>query len=211
MNALIITPAYSNTHPELDRAVRMSEIPALRLYQHSDLPRVRSILVELALAREAERVIFVDADTIPAEGVLRALAEHPEVTPERAVWGLYPLRDGDRWSVDPDDAQEAERAIAGRRGFPIAKGGLGLACVHRESLVRLGATLPHIGEPEGFRWRPFCVPFYRTTTTGGARYYADDGSFCARLRETGTALWCDSSARAGHAVESILLDITPPG
>jgi hypothetical protein len=205
MNALIVTPVYSHAHEELDLAIRQSGIPSRRLYGHSDLPRARSILLELALASGAERVILVDADTLPSAAHLRALAQSPDVTPERAVWGLYPLRDGDRWSVDPEDAGEAEKAIAEAVPFRIRKGGLGLACIHRESLLRLGDTLPYIGEG-GFRWRPFCVPFYRISipASEGAKYYADDGSLCVRLRETGTELWCHPEYLAGHAVTTVL-------
>lgn len=205
MNAVIITPAYTHAHEELDLAIRQSGIPSRRLYGHSDLPRARSILLELALTTDAERVILVDADTLPSADHLRALAESPAVTPERAAWGLYPLRDGDRWSVDPEDVDEAEKAIARGVPFRIKKGGLGIACVHRESLERLGETLPHIGEG-GFRWRPFCVPFYRigVPASEGAKYYADDGSLCIRLRETGTALWCHPEYLAGHAVATVL-------
>jgi hypothetical protein len=206
MNAVIITPVYSHAHEELDLAIKTSGIPSRRLYGHSDLPRARSLLIEIALQTGAERVIFVDADTIPAPDHLRALAQSPAVTPERAVWGLYPLREGDRWSVQPEgSAEAAERAIARAVPFPIRQGGLGLAAVHRESLARLGDTLPYIGEG-GFRWRPFCVPFYRPgiPASEGVRYYADDYSLCVRLRETGTALWCHPEYLAGHAVPRVI-------
>jgi hypothetical protein len=202
MKALIVTPVYSHAHEELDSAIRQSGIPSQRLYGHSDLPRARSILLELALGAGAERVILVDADTIPTAAMLQELAQSPEVTPERAVWGLYPLRDADRWSVDPADPIDAVACIADGVPFRIQKGGLGLACVHRDSLLRVAETLPRIGEPAGFRWRPFCVPFVR-----GTEYFADDGSLCQRLRDAGTELWCHPALRAGHAVTTVIREL----
>lgn len=206
MNAVILTPAYTHVHHLTQRAIVRSGLPWLPLYGHSDLPRVRSMLLEQGLAKGAERIILVDADTIPlGASVLHALAE--AVTPTRAAWGLYVLRDGDRWSVRPQDPDAALDAIERGEPFPIASGGLGLACIHRESLERLGATLPVLGEQDtGNQWRPFCVPFYR-----GSDYYADDGSLCARLRESGTELWCHPTLRAAHASETLLTAPTPRG
>lgn len=205
MKALIVTPAYSHTHQDLDRVVRESGILAARLYGHSDLPRVRSILLEHALERGAERVILIDADTIPSREALDWMAQTAEVTPARAVWGLYPLRDADRWSVNPEDAQAAAQAIADGRCFRIRSGGLGFCAIHRESLLRVGASLDLIGEERGFRWRPFCVPIVR-----GSRYYADDASLCLRLQETGTETWCHPTARAGHAVTTVVTELRAP-
>jgi hypothetical protein len=199
MSAIVITPAYANTHPSLDRVMSAAGLPWLRVHQHSDLPRIRSVLIEQGLASGAERLILVDADTIPTAQALRELAESAEVTPSRALWGMYPLREGDRWSVNPEDPAEASQAVDAGRRFPILTGGLGLCAIHRDSLERLGATLPAIAEDTGATWRPFCVPLVR-----GARYYADDGSLCLRLTESGTELWCDPRLRAGHAATTIL-------
>lgn len=211
MKAAIITPAFSEPDYRLTRVVGASGMPWLVLHGHSDLPRVRSVLIEQALATAAERVILLDADTVPSVGTLRALAESEDVTPERALWGMYPLREGDRWSVNPEDATEADLAIREGRGFRLMTGGLGLCAIHRASLERLGEELPTVIEAEGLRWRPFCVPFVRTgavldTMPPFARgeYYADDGSLCVRLRESGTELWCDPRLRAGHAVTTVI-------
>lgn len=199
MKAAIIIPAYSHVDHRLRRVLDESGLPFLPLHEHSDLPRVRSVLIEQALATAAERVILLDADTVPSVGVLRALAEADGVTPYRGVWGMYPLREADRWSVNPIDAAEAALAIREGRSFPIRTGGLGLCAIHRQSLERLGETLPLVVEEEGLRWRPFCVPFVRDSV-----YYADDGSLCMRLFETGTELWCDPRLRAGHAVKRVI-------
>lgn len=202
--AVVITPAYSHAHHGLHLQLMRSGLPWLPRYEHSDLPRVRSVLIEEALATLAPRIILVDADNVPADGVLMRLAEHPLVTPTSAVWGLYPLREGDRWSVRPEDPAAASAAIDGGQTFPILSGGLGLACVHRESLLRLADELPLIEEDTGMRWHPFCVPFVHDAT-----YYADDGSFCSRLIQSGTRLVCDPKMRAAHAVSRLLLGVEP--
>lgn len=200
MKAAVITPAYSHVDYRLERAVRSSGLPWLVLHEHSDLPRVRSVLIEQALGTPAERIVLIDADTVPTVGALRALAESEAVTPERAVWGLYPLREADRWSVNPADPAGADLAISEGRLFPIRTGGLGFCAIHRESLERAGARLPVIVEQHGgLRWRPFCVPFVRDSA-----YYADDGALCVRLTESGTELVCDSSLRAGHVVRAVV-------
>lgn len=199
MTAAIVTPAYREVDHRLARAIQASGLPWLVLHKHSDLPRVRSVLIEQALRTPAERIILIDADTLASAEVLRELASSPEVTPSRALWGMYPLREGDRWSVNPEDAAAADQAIREGRGFRVRTGGLGLCAIHRESLLRLGETLPTVSEDTGLTWRPFCVPFVR-----GSDYFADDGSLCVRLRESGTELWCDSRLRAGHVVETVL-------
>lgn len=198
-SVLIITPAYTDTHPLLDAAVAATGLPWLVLREHSDLPRVRSALLTLAVNRRAERIILLDADTVPEPGVIARLAHDPRVTPVSAVWGLYPHRSGQRWTVEPKDAQEAERAIAEDRPFGIRQGGLGIASVHRDSLVSVLAYLPTIREPD-FDWWPFCVPFTEPSSQGRARYYADDGSLCRRLANVGVELLCDPTLRATHHV-----------
>lgn len=203
MKAAIVTPAYSHVDHRLERAVRESGLPWLVLHEHSDLPRVRSVLIEQGLASGAERLILVDADTVPSVGTLRALAEAEGVTPFCAVWGMYPLREGDRWSVNPLDGVDADKAIREGRSFPIATGGLGLCSIHRESLVRVAETLPLVTEKEGLTWHPFCVPFVEDVF-GKVTYYADDGALCARLYETGTEIWCDPRLRAGHVVRQVV-------
>lgn len=199
MKAAIVTPAFSHADHRLERVVQSTGLPWLVLHEHSDLPRVRSVLIEEALRTPAERVILIDADTVPSEGVLRALVDSEDVTPSRAVWGMYPLREGDRWSVSPLDPLAADVAILEGRGFSIRTGGLGLCAIHRESLLRLRETLPRIVEDEGLSWHPFCVPFVR-----GSDYFADDGSLCVRLAESGTELWCEPRLRAGHVVRQVV-------
>lgn len=208
--AVILTPAYTHVHPRCERQILYAQVPWLPLYGHSDLPRARSVLIESALARSEERVILIDADTVPLGNALAGLANDTPVTPNRAVFGLYPLREGTRWSVSPEDPAEAERAIAEGRMFRIKSSGLGFCAIHRGSLERLAATLPMMVEDTGTTWHPFCVPFWRQLGGGPlepAEYYADDGSLCVRLRENGTELWCDPTLRAAHAVERLIKDL----
>jgi len=207
MKAAVVIPAYSHVDHRLERALLEAGLSWLPLHEHSDLPRARSLLIEQALLTQAERVILIDSDVVPTAGVLRALAEAEGVTPYQAVWGMYPLKQGDRWSVNPIDPVDADRALREGQSFPIRSGGLGLCAIHRESLERVGATLPTVVEESELSWRPFCVPFLRQL--GGAplepaEYYPDDASLCVRLYDTGTALWCDPRLRAGHVVRSVL-------
>jgi len=206
MKALVITPAYSHTHYALDRAVRKSGLPWLPLHEHSDLVRVRSVLLTRAVTLGAERVILVDADTVPADGVLETFAASPDVMPERALFGLYVQRSGDRWQVAVSDADAADRAVAAGEKFRVPWGGLGLCVIHRESLLRISRTLPIVLEENKAWWSPYCLPFTR-----GSEYFPEDKAFCTRLVESGTELWADPTLRAGHAVTTILTEPQPSG
>lgn len=201
---VVVTPAFTHTVPELDSQMMGAGLPWMREYAHSDLPRIRSVLLENALGLGAERILLIDADTVPDAAEILALARHPLVTPQSAVWGLYPLREGDRWAANPEDAQEADRAIGEGTPFRIRTGGLGFCCIHRASLERVAQDLPTITEDNGAQWHPFCVPFVTMASGAATTYYADDGSLCMRLRGTGTGLWCDPALRAAHAVTRLI-------
>lgn len=203
MKAAIITPAYSHVDARTQEAVAKSGLPWLPLYGFSDLPRVRSLLVSVALEKGAERIIFLDADVAPSAAQLKALSDAEEVGPERALFGLYPLRSRKTWSVQAVDHTEAQRTPLGG-SFEIDYGGLGLAVVSRESLLRVQATLPELRE-DGRRWHPFCVPTI-LSREGQHTYLADDRSLCHRLRSTGTRLWCRTDLNAGHVISALITE-----
>lgn len=202
MKTLIITPAYSHAHHALASAVQRSRLPWLVLHEHSDLVRVRSMLLSHGLAKGFERLILVDADVVPGAGVLEALAASDEVTPERALFGLYPQRGAERWQVAVDDDADADEAIRAKRPFPIRHGGLGLCAIHSQSIERVVGTLPVITEDTGARWSPLCLPFVR-----GNDYFPEDRALCVRLTEAGTQLWCDPRLLAGHAMSQVITEL----
>ncbi len=202
MKAAIISPVYAHVHPALQAEILSAGIPWLPAYRRSDLPRARSFLIEEGLRSGAERLIFIDADNVPLPGVLQRLVTTPLVTPTAAIWGIYPLQDGLRWSVKPIDIETADMCILKGEPFGINSGGLGLAVIHRESLLRVRETLPLVIEENGYEWHPFCMPFVRDS-----EWYGDDRSLCWRLGETGTQLICDPAARAGHAITQIVTSI----
>jgi hypothetical protein len=206
MKTLIITPAYTQVHEQTRLAVQDSGLPWSHLDGHSDLPRVRSLLIGNALGAGAERIIFLDADVVPKAEDLVWLSETEDVTPDRAVWGVYCLKDG-RLSIEPKSESEFDAAKPGQL-VPIDWGGLGIACVHSESLRRVQKNMEaagaapvreknSAGEPVG--WTPFCCPFIR-----GGEYYADDRSLCARLAKAGVGLVCRPDLRSGHMAERML-------
>jgi len=202
MKTLVITPAYSHAHHQVHAAIGATGMPWLPLYERSDLPRARSVLVSRAVELGAQVVVFVDADTVPAPGALDAIIA--AVRPGRTVFGVYELRDG-RLSVDPEDPVAAEGAIARRLPFPVRWGGLGLAAVHLDDLRRVGEGLPLIRDPDVV-WRPYCVPFVRD-----GQYYADDRSLCARLRDAGVELVADPAIVGLHAVTRLVAPQLSPG
>lgn len=202
MNAIIITPAYSHAHHGLLEAIMRSGLPWLPRYEQSDLVKARSVLIGQALDRGAEVVVFVDADNVPAPGVFETIAK--QATPERAVFGVYTLRGGDRLSVEPLDEAQANRALKASEPFPIAWGGLGLVAVHRDALWRVRKQLSAIREP-GLFWHPYCLPFVEHGV-----YHADDRSLCMRLRRADTELVADPRLRVGHAITQVVDRLRAP-
>jgi hypothetical protein len=207
MKALAIIPAYTHIDHRLMQALLEAGVPFLPLHGSSDLPRARSILISLALARKPERVLFLDSDIVPTPAQLRELATSELVTAHQALTGLYAIRDtratpggGASWAVDALDPQAA---AAGAELIPCRWAGLGFAAVSLASLERVAASLPEIAGDE-VPWRPFCVPFF--DGAAGA-YYPDDRSFWWRLAGAGTRLLASQRLRVGHVAQVVLRDV----
>lgn len=206
MKALVITPAYSPPGYRTTEVMRASGLPWAQLNEHSDLVRARGALISRGLRSGAERLILLDADVVPTPEQLRWLAETPEVTPERGVWGMYPSRSRRNWSIDALDADDAKRCVAVGGLTEIRWGGLGFCAVHRESLRRVEAMLEAEGngpitEEGGVEWHPFCLPFIEDGS-----YLPDDRSLCRRLSYSGTRLFASGDLKAGHAVTALLTE-----
>lgn len=201
-NTLIITPAYTQPTRQTMGAVQASGLPWSVEHGHSDLVRVRSFLIGKALETDAERIILLDADVVPRPEALQWLATTDLVTPDVAVWGLYPLKD-QRWSVEPKVVADFDAARDGDL-VAIEWGGLGICCIHRESLERAEAGLQASGESpviedNGVKWTPYCLPFVED-----GKYHGDDRSLCARLRRAGVDLVCRRDLVAGHMALGML-------
>jgi hypothetical protein len=202
---LVIIPAYSHIDHRLMMAMLEARLALMPLHGASDLPRARSLLISLALAREPERVLFIDSDIVPTAAQLVELATSPLVTPDQALTGLYPIRDtratvrgGATWAVDAVDPETAEGAPV----FAANWAGLGFAAVSAESLRRVADTLPDIVGDEA-PWKPFCLPF---VDGAAGRYYPEDRSLWWRLGRTGTRLVASASLKVGHVAQVVLTE-----
>lgn len=199
MKALIITPAYIDICRELRAAILGAGIPVLPAFEHSDLPRIRSMLITQALTSApsaVERLLLVDADIVPTAGQLLELATSPLVTPDSALTGLYPTRDGKRWAVHARDPEDPGRSSA----FEAEWAGLGFCAIHRQSLERVAAATPQVyPDGGGSGWTPFCVP-----TLVPGLYLPDDRALWYRLECAGVRLWADSGLKVGHLIRAIL-------
>jgi len=193
MKALIICPARTHIDYRTQAAIAASGLPIYPLYEYSDLPRVRSALISHGLELGAERLIFLDADVIPTHAQLQWMAETDELTPTKAIWGFYPLRTRKTWSVKPKASATGRTEVAPEDSFEIEFGGLGLAVVHRDSLLRIQPRLPEVVEGDS-RWHPYCMPVVRN-----GQWLGDDRSLCWRLQKTGTELVCYAKLLAKHA------------
>lgn len=204
MKAIAIIPAYSHIDHRLQAALLEAHVPFVPLHGCSDLPKVRSQLITLALERAEERVLFIDADIVPSPEQVRALAESQLVTRERALTGLYPIRDrrataagGRGWAVDAVEPELADEALI----FEARWAGLGFAAIHVDSLRRVAETLPLVEWPE-MSWKPFCVPLVE-----GRTYYPDDRVLWHRLAQTGTRLIASNQLRVGHVASVVLTSV----
>lgn len=195
MTAIIVCPARTHIDRRLAAAAQLAGLKILALFEHSDLPRTRSLLLTMALDTNAERILCIDSDIVPTAEQIRQLVESELVTPTQALTGLYPTRDGQRWAVHAKDQSLPEQPPV----FEAEWAGLGFCVIHRQSLIGLAESLPLIDEEGGQSWRPFCVPF-----TIGRAYYADDRSLWHRLASVGVSLVADQSLRVGH-VSSVVL------
>lgn len=176
------------------QAILQSGIPLLPLYGFSDLPRSRSVILTLALEKNTERILLIDSDIVPTVDQLVELSTTALVTPDCAVTGLYPVKGRNAWAVHAKDPEEAAKG----GDFDAEWAGLGFACVHRESLLRLVDTLPLIIDPE-CRWTPFCVP-----GVVGNTYYPDDRVLWWRLANCGVRLKAVSNLKVGHVSSEVL-------
>jgi hypothetical protein len=205
MSALIITPAYTDICRELRAAILASGLPVLPAFEHSDLPRVRSMLITQALTSPdvVDRLILVDSDIVPTGAQLQELATSPLVTAENALTGLYPTRDGKGWAVHAKDPQEAAERPGGV--FEAEWAGLGFCAIDRESLERVARYLPLVtAEGAGPDWTPFCVPELEYLSQKNARYFPDDRVLWRNLEKVGVRLWADSGLKVGHVIRAVL-------
>lgn len=195
MSQTIITlPVRDDVNRRLRESLKAAGLPWLPIYGMSDLPRARSLLITRALRLGADVVVFIDADIIASHEQILALSKHPRLSSEGAVTGLYSARGGQAWACDADpDRPEPDGCL------PARTAGLGFAVVTRESLLRVGETLPEL-EDEGETWRPYCLPFIGEYE-GCPKYFAEDIALWKRLSTTGTRLWADPALTVGHLTE----------
>lgn len=200
MRAIITSPVRDHVAEPTRQAIFDSGIPWINTIGVSDLPRARCALLTNALNQGADRIICLDADIICTSQHLKALAEHPGVSTDVAVSGLYSVRSGKTWAC-------GERSAVDDSGLQaVAFSGLGFCCIQATSLRRLADSLCLIHDPEFGDWWPFCVPF----VIGYERcYYADDMSLWQRLGEQGTVCKVDPSLVVGHVAQITLMSPMP--
>lgn len=189
MKSLIIIPAYTHINQRLQDAINQARIPLLPLREMSDLPRCRSLLLSMACRQKGlERVITIDSDIVPTVEQLLELDTSELVTPDQALTGMYALRGhGNKLSVHAPHADTNRTPV-----FAAEWAGLGFACIHKESLLRLANALPTI-QGDDFEWVPFCVPRVEDRC-----YMADDRVLWWRLRNAGVTLMASRSLHVGH-------------
>ncbi len=149
----------------------------------------RHKLVDLALAGDFDRILWLDSDMIFDPSLFRRLSEHLDqgkemvsglyfgrkapvhpviyrrCEPEIRHDGLFPL--AEFFDEYPDDSI-----------FPVAACGFGAVMMSVPMLRRVKESYP--------------IPFFPVDGFG------EDLAFCLRARELGVTIWCDSSIKLGH-------------
>lgn len=201
---ILTLPVRDDVNRALREAMKGSGLPWLPVYGMSDLPRARSLLITRALKLGADVIGFIDADIVATPEQIRTLVSHARLSATSAVTGLYSVRGGQAWACDADpDNPEPDGCL------PARTAGLGFAAITRESLLRVGETLPEL-EDEGEQWRPYCLPFIGEWQ-GKPKYFAEDIALWARLAATGTRLWADPALAVGHLTQLPLYTPIPRG
>jgi len=154
------------------------------------IPAQRDLLIERALAWEADQLVMCDDDmVVPADALVR-LSELLGANPNIAVAGaLYYSRDGLRpMVVDGWDPHDTARGwIPAFERAPVAVDGVGSGCM----AIRLQAV-------EGFDRPFFPAHVFVEPAQGRVRVCDEDYLFCARVRSAGFAVFLHAGVRCGH-------------
>ena len=150
----------------------------------------RNILADTAVREGFDRVLWLDSDMVFDPYLFRRLSEHLDLGKEM-VSGLYvsrkaPIHPVIYRSIRRDPLENGFLPVAEAYSdyprdslFPVAGCGFGAVMMTTELLRRLQAA--------------YGLPF--TPLPG----FGEDLSFCLRVQELGTEMWCDSSIKLGHA------------
>ena len=154
----------------------------------------RNLLADTAVREGFDRVLWLDSDMVFDPYLFRRLSEHLDLGREM-VTGLYisrksPMRPVIYKDIRRDPLENGFLPVAETYSdyprdslFPVAGCGFGAVMMTAELLRRLQAA--------------YGLPF--TPLPG----FGEDLSFCLRVRELGTEMWCDSSIKLGHAGTAI--------
>lgn len=183
-------------------------MPCLHVYGCSDLVRARSRLLCDGLATEADRFLFIDADTAASPEDIVRLAEHEKLKPESAVTGGYLTADGKIAAVP---TQPVDVDVGGdTRYVELLVAGMGFAAVERRTIETLNTSMAPVRDKTGETWRPYFLPFvleYELPDGTKAREYVpEDYAFWWRVRTMASCtLWLDTHLPVGHVKESVLM------
>jgi GT2 family glycosyltransferase len=159
--------------------------------QGNFVPAQRELLVERALATNADVLVMCDDDMVLAPDAVTRLYARLVERPRCALAGaLYYSRDGfrpmvvDEW--EPSDTTSAVIPAFDDR-TPVSVGGVGFGCV----VVRVDA-IRELAPPY------FPAHVFMQRAAGTVRVCDEDYLFCHRLRSKGWDVVLDPGVRCGH-------------
>lgn len=197
MKTMIAIPCMDQVQTDFFRScvgLQTSGLIQWTTCQGSLIYESRHKLVDIALAGDFDRILWLDSDMVFDPSLFKRFSEHIDQGKEM-VCGVYfgrktpihpiiyrrcesELREDGLWPVaDPFDDYPADAV------FPVAACGFGAVMMTMDMLKRVKDRYP--------------LPFFP------AEGFGEDLAFCLRARELGITIWCDSSLKLGHTGTAI--------
>ena len=158
----------------------------------SSLTVARNTLLDMALKRGADHVLWLDSDhTFPSDALLRLLAHGKE-----AVAANYPRREMPITATAARDGRLVEPKAEGLEEVDSA--GLGLFLLDMAVMAKLQRHADETGQP---LW-----PLFKEEWSEGPAVTGEDRYFCSRLKAAGIPIHIDHnlSNEVGHIAETVL-------
>lgn len=192
MRTLIAVPCMDMLHTDFFRACLGLEVSGEIQWTTSQSSLIydsRNTLLDLAIAGNFDRVLWLDSDVIFDRHLFRRLSEHLDMGKEM-VTGLY---FGRKPPIAPVIYKRCEAEIHTDGLLPVIES---YVDYERDSLFPVaacgfGAVMTSVPMLRRVRDQ-FPLPFFPQQGFG------EDLIFCLRAKAAGAEIWCDSSIKLGH-------------
>ena len=198
LNCVVLVPAYGHVEPECERALQILHQRGYTVRKVRGIAAIdqgRSQMATDMLAEGFDEIMWVDSDVGFNPDDVDRLRNHNLPI----VAGLYPKKGERTMAVNflPDTRQ----LVFGSRGGLIEVMYVGFGFVHTRREVfdkcRVRCNLPLCNTMFDRPIVSYFLPMLHSTEKG-CWYLGEDYAFCERVRQTGFAVYADTSVRLWH-------------